>query len=40
MQQIWGQRWLGINEEPLKTRAIEVTGNHIGDVPLLTDLLG
>lgn len=30
---------LGIDEETLKTRAVEVTGSDIGDAPVLPDLL-
>ena len=31
---------LGIDEETLEVRAVEVTGSHIGDAPVLPDLLG
>jgi hypothetical protein len=30
----------GIDEQTLETRAVEITGRHIGDVPVLPDLLG
>ena len=30
---------LGIDEETLEIRAVEVTGSHIGDAPVLPDLL-
>jgi len=29
----------GIDEQTLEVRAIEVTGSHIGDAPMLPDLL-
>ncbi|TRW90806.1 IS5 family transposase, partial [Paracoccus sp. M683] len=31
---------LGIDEETLEVRAVEITGSHIGDAPVLPDLLG
>tara|TARA_R100000655_G_scaffold36325_1_gene70600 strand:+ start:81 stop:362 length:282 start_codon:yes stop_codon:yes gene_type:complete len=30
---------LGIDEETLEIRAVEITGSHIGDAPVLPDLL-
>ena len=30
---------LGIDEETLEVRAVEITGSHIGDAPVLPDLL-
>ncbi|MCW3784113.1 IS5 family transposase [Defluviimonas salinarum] len=31
---------LGINEQTLEVRAVEITGSHVGDAPVLPDLLG
>jgi transposase len=31
---------LGIDEETLEIRAVEITGSHMGDAPVLPDLLG
>jgi len=36
----WRKVHLGIDAETLEIRAIEVTGNGIGDAPVLPDLLG
>ncbi|SFI95816.1 Transposase DDE domain-containing protein [Jannaschia pohangensis] len=36
----WRQIHLGIDEETLEIRVVEVTGSHIGDAPVLPDLLG
>jgi hypothetical protein len=38
-RQAWRKIHLGIDEETLAIRAVEVTANHIGDAPLLPDLL-
>ncbi len=36
---MWRKIHLGIDEETLEIRAVEVTGSHIGDAPVLPDLL-
>lgn len=36
---ILAQIHLGIDEETLEIRAVEITGSHIGDAPVLPDLL-
>ncbi len=36
----WRKIHLGIDEETLEVRAVEITGSHIGDAPVLPDLLG
>ena len=38
-RRIWRKIHIGIDEETLEVRAVEVTGNHIGDAPMLPDLL-
>ncbi len=38
-RRIWRKLHIGIGEETLEVRAIEVTGNNIGDAPVLPDLL-
>ncbi len=38
-RRIWRKIHLGIDEETLEIRAIEVTDNHIGDAPMLPGLL-
>ena len=38
-RRVWRKIHLGIDEQTLEIRAIEVTGNHIGDAPVLPDLL-
>ena len=36
---VWRKIHLGIDEETLEVRAVEITGSHIGDAPVLPDLL-
>ena len=36
---LWRKIHVGIDEETLEIRAIEVTGSNIGDAPILPDLL-
>ena len=36
---IWRKIHIGIDEETLEVRAVEVTGSNIGDAPVLPDLL-
>lgn len=36
---VWRKIHLGIDEETLEVRAVEITGNHIGEEPVLPDLL-
>ncbi len=36
---IWRKIHIGIDEEALEVRAVEVTGSNIGDAPILPDLL-
>ncbi len=38
-RRVWRKMHLGIDEQTLKVRAVEVTGSHIGDAPVLPDLL-
>ncbi|PRY21395.1 DDE family transposase [Aliiruegeria haliotis] len=38
-RRIWRQIHLGIDEETLEVRAVEVTGSNVGDAPMLPDLL-
>ncbi|MFY0312930.1 IS5 family transposase [Leisingera sp. D0M16] len=38
-RRVWRKIHLGIDEETLEVRAVEITGNHIGDAPVLPDLL-
>ncbi|WP_281985362.1 IS5 family transposase [Thalassorhabdomicrobium marinisediminis] len=38
-RRVWRKIHLGIDEETLEVRAVEVTGSHIGDAPILPDLL-
>ena len=38
-RRVWRKINLGIDEETLEIRAVEVTGSHIGDAPILPDLL-
>jgi hypothetical protein len=39
-RRVWRKIHVGIDEETLEIRAVEVTGSHIGDAPVLPDLLG
>ncbi|XDA96625.1 transposase [Sulfitobacter sp. LCG007] len=38
-RRVWREIHLGIDEETLEFRAVEITGSHIGDAPVLPDLL-
>jgi transposase len=38
-RRVWRKIHLGIDEETLEIRAVEITGSHIGDAPILPDLL-
>lgn len=38
-RRVWRKIHLEIDEQTLEIRAVEVTGNHIGDAPVLPDLL-
>ncbi len=38
-RRVWRKIHLGIDEETLEVRAVEITGSHIGDAPILPDLL-
>ncbi len=38
-RRVWRKIHLGIDKETLEVRAVEITGNHIGDAPVLPDLL-
>lgn len=37
-RRVWRKIHLGIDGETPEIRAVEVTGNHIGDAPVLSDL--
>ena len=39
-RRVWRKIHLGIDEQTLEVRAVEITGNHIGDAPVLPDLFG
>lgn len=39
-RRVWRKIHLGIDEETLEIRTGEITGSHIGDAPVLPDLLG
>ena len=39
-RRVWRKIHLGIDEQTLEIRAVEITGSHIGDAPVLPDLLG
>lgn len=39
-RRVWRKIPLGIDEEILEVRAVEITGSHVGDAPVLPDLLG
>lgn len=39
-RRVWRKIHLGIDEETLEIRAVEITGNHTGDAPGCPDLLG
>lgn len=38
-RRVWRKSHLGIHERTLEFRAVEMTGNYIGDAPVLPDLL-
>lgn len=38
-RRIWRKVHIGIDEETLEIRAVEATGSHIGDAPMLPELL-
>ena len=38
-RRVWRKIHLGIDEETLEIRAVEITGSHVGDAPILPDLL-
>jgi hypothetical protein len=38
-RRLWRKIHLGIDEETLEVRAVEITGSHIGDAPVLPNLL-
>jgi len=38
-RRVWRKIHLGIDEQTLEIRAVEITGNHIGDAPVLPDML-
>lgn len=38
-RRVWRKIHLGIDWETLEVRAVEITGSHIGDAPVLPDLL-
>mgnify|MGYP005991419445 CR=1 FL=1 len=38
-RRVWRKIHLGIDEETLEIRTVEITGSHIGDAPVLPDLL-
>ncbi len=38
-RRVWRKIHLGIDEETLEIRAVEITASHIGDAPVLPDLL-
>ena len=38
-RRVWRKIHIGIDEETLKVRAVEVTGSNIGDAPMLRELL-
>ncbi|OLS48984.1 hypothetical protein BV379_12350 [Rhodovulum sulfidophilum] len=38
-QRVWRMVHLGIDKETLEALAVEITGSHIGDAPMLPELL-
>ena len=38
-RRIWRKIHIGVDEETLEVRAVEVTTNNIGDAPMLPELL-
>ncbi|SDM00136.1 Transposase DDE domain-containing protein [Aliiruegeria lutimaris] len=39
-RRVWRKIHLGIDEETLEIRAVEVTASNVGDAPMLPELLG
>ena len=39
-RRVWRKVHLGIDDATLEVRAVEITGSHVGDAPVLPDLLG
>ena len=39
-RRVWRKVHLGIDEATLEVRAVEITASHVGDAPMLPDLLG
>ena len=39
-RRVWRKVHLAVDESTLEVRAVEITGSHIGDAPVLPDLLG
>ena len=39
-RRIWRKVHIGIDEETLEVRSVEITGSNFGDAPILPDLLG
>ena len=38
-RRVWRKIHLGIDEQTLEVRAVQITGSHIGDAPVLPNLL-
>ena len=39
-RRVWRKVHLGIDEATLEVRGVEITGSHVGDAPVLPDLIG
>ena len=39
-RRVWRKVHLAVDEATLEVRAVEITGSHVGDAPVLPDLLG
>jgi transposase len=39
-RRVWRKVHLGIDEATMEVRAVEITGSHVGDAPVLPDLIG
>ncbi len=39
-RRVWRKIHLGIDEQTLEIRVVEIAGSHVGDAPVLPDLLG
>ena len=39
-RRVWRKVHLAVDESTLEVRAVEITGSHVGDAPVLPDLLG